>query len=86
MKIPDGKAEKILNSLVQFFREKDVSMSKVSSLASDGANVTVGRRNGVGAQNTILTSSKYTLLLIAWPSQQPTLLRQYLSLMSSSAL
>ena len=48
--IIDGKAETIVKALEVFFAEKGLAMSKVTSLASDGASVMVGRKNGVGAR------------------------------------
>ena len=50
MDIVDGKAETIVHSLLQFLKEKGVSIGKITSLASDRASVTVAIRNGVGAR------------------------------------
>ena len=48
--IIDGKAETIVKALEEFFTGKGLGMAKITSLASDGASVMVGRKNGVGAR------------------------------------
>ena len=48
--IIDGKAETIVKALEKFFTDKDLEMAKVTSMASDGASVMVGRKSGVGAR------------------------------------
>ena len=58
--IIDGKAETIVKALEDIFTEKGLEMSKITSLASDGASVMVGRKNGVGAR----LRSKYVPYLV----------------------
>ena len=48
--IIDGKALTIVTALQNYIEQKGLNFAKVSSLASDGAAVMVGRRNGVGAR------------------------------------
>ena len=46
----DGKAETIVSEIVKLFLRKGIPLTKLMTLASDGASVTTGRLNGVGAR------------------------------------
>ncbi|XP_061573635.1 zinc finger protein 862-like isoform X1 [Cololabis saira] len=47
--VQSGTAQCIFNKLVEVLRERDVELSRVIALGSDGASVMMGKRNGVGA-------------------------------------
>ena len=46
----DGKAETIVSEIVKVFQRKGISLTKLMTLASDGASVMTGRLNGVGVR------------------------------------
>ncbi|XP_045187536.2 zinc finger protein 862-like [Mercenaria mercenaria] len=48
--VPDGKADTIVCEIVKLFEKKKIPMSKLITLASDGASVMTGRKNGVGVK------------------------------------
>jgi hypothetical protein len=48
--VPDGKAETIVSEIVKLFQNKNIPISKLITLASDGASVMTGRLNGVGVR------------------------------------
>ena len=48
--VPDGKAETIVSEIGKLFQIKNVLWEKLTSLASDGAAVTIGRNSGVGVR------------------------------------
>ena len=58
--IPNGRAETIVRALEQFCEVKGLDTAKVTSLASDGASVMVGRKSGVGTR----LHSKYAPSLV----------------------
>ena len=58
--IVDGKAATIVEAIVDFCKAKNLKLASITSLASDGASVMVGRKNGVGA----CLREKYTPHLI----------------------
>ncbi|XP_073329080.1 uncharacterized protein C17orf113-like [Pagrus major] len=47
--VHSGDAQCIFNKLVEVLRERDVELSRVIGLGSDGASVMMGKRAGVGA-------------------------------------
>lgn len=48
--VEDGKAHTIVNCIVQTFEQFNLSLSMCVSLATDGAAVMTGKKNGVGVQ------------------------------------
>lgn len=52
--VHNGKADSLVQALLQFFNDKEISITKCMGLGSDGAPVMLGRLNGVGAQLTRL--------------------------------
>lgn len=48
--VPDGKAETIVSEIEKLFQSKNIPWEKLSSLASDGAAVMIGRKSGVGVR------------------------------------
>ena len=48
--VVDGKAETIVSEIVKVFQRKGISLTKLMTLASDGASVMTGRLNGVGVR------------------------------------
>ena len=46
----DGKSETIYNALVNFLQEVGVNFGQISGIGTDGANVMVGRVQGVGVK------------------------------------
>ena len=55
----DGKAETIVSETVKLFERKGIPMTKLMTLASDGASVMTGRLNGVGVR----LRREYSLLI-----------------------
>ena len=48
--LPDGRAETIEKSLLEFLQDINFSVSDISSLGSDGASVMTGRNEGVATR------------------------------------
>ena len=49
VEVPDGKAETIVTHLLGLRKARNLDITHVNSLASDGANVMMGQNGGVGA-------------------------------------
>ena len=50
VEVVDGKAETIMHAVTTFLTNNDIDMNKTSGLGTDGANVMVGRKSGVGVR------------------------------------
>lgn len=50
IEVKDGKADTIYNAILQFLVDVGVNVTKVSGLGTDGANVMMGKVNGVGVK------------------------------------
>ena len=48
--VPDGKADTMVREVRSHFSSKAINSVKLKSLASDGASVMLGKKNGVGAK------------------------------------
>lgn len=47
----DPKVESIFHALKEFFKEKEISLNNILSVAADGAPATIGRYRGETVQN-----------------------------------
>ncbi|PVD35505.1 hypothetical protein C0Q70_02468 [Pomacea canaliculata] len=50
IEVKDGKADTIMDTIMDFLHDVDVPLERVSGIGTDGAAVMVGRLNGVGGQ------------------------------------
>ena len=48
IEVRDGKAETITQAITTFLDDNQIDINKVSGLGTDGANIMVGRKTGVG--------------------------------------
>ena len=50
VEVPNGKAETVTEAIMTFLDERGICIEKVVGLGTDGANIMVGSKNGVGVR------------------------------------